>query len=404
VSSAALGSAAWLVPLLARKGTTDAAAAAAAPVVDWRAKYGFKQPAPGVKSKSVPPKAHTEEGRGKKGGKASGLVLVGDGRGGMGAERGLDEVLAVVESALLQGEGRLPEAAAVLDKALGGAGGAAGGDEAASGGAAVCWEWIVAEVRLHLGLATLMLAEAAGEGGGEQDPLLTSLGRQLLRVSLDHSEGSCAAEERAEGDGGGASGSDGSDGEGEEALPSERALNAMKVPQLKALLAERDLPTSGKKADLIARLLGAAPAAPAGSPPSHTAAARKKVGEGKGAQGSRESRQAGAGGGTPEVTGAGRERGLRLLMSSWQALHPAGPPLLIRRCGRALAQVKRVCVCVCVAGARWRSYPANSLANVGIRDCVGGERVGDIFTGRRCRGSGRQNRRRPPSSSRRLWR
>jgi hypothetical protein len=254
----------------------------------------------------------------------------------------------VVESALLQGEGRLPEAAAVLDKALGGAGGAAGGDEAASGGAAVCWEWIVAEVRLHLGLATLMLAEAAGEGGAEQDPLLTNLGRQLLRVSLDHSERSCAAEERAEGDGGGASDSDGSDGEGEEALPSERALNAMKVPQLKALLAERDLPTSGKKADLIARLLGAAPAAPAGSPPSHTAAARKKVGKGKGAQGSRESRQAGAGGGTPEVTGAGRERGLRLLMSSWQALHPAGPPLLIRRCGRALAQVKRVCVCVCV--------------------------------------------------------
>ena len=85
----------------------------------------------------------------------------------------------------------------------------------------------------------------AGERGDEDDDqVLTGLGQQLLEISL--SAGKSVDEEEAAG---------ASRGQAEEALPSENELSAMKVAELKLLLQQRDLATSGRKSDLVARLL-----------------------------------------------------------------------------------------------------------------------------------------------------
>ena len=176
VCSQTLGDSVWLVDLLAGgcAGELDkvaqpaaaAAAAKAAPVVDWRVKYGFKQPAPGVKSKSL--SAHRADAPAAKmlsAGGSKGMKMpeqgFGDGgiRGGMSSEQGLGEMLAVLEGDVLVAEGRLHEGIAILegalDKSLKEKEGSRG---AARGGGDVCGEWVLAELRLQLGLK-LLLAE-----------------------------------------------------------------------------------------------------------------------------------------------------------------------------------------------------------------------------------------------------
>jgi len=82
--------------------------------------------------------------------------------------------------------------------------------------------------------------------------VLTGLGQQLLEISLSASKR--MDEEEAEGASRGQADVPAA-GEAEEALPSEKELSGMKVAELKLLLQQRDLATSGRKSDLVARLL-----------------------------------------------------------------------------------------------------------------------------------------------------
>ena len=140
VCAQTLTSSAWLIEFLSigcageapkSKGAKGIAAPApvssaskAQPVVDWRVKYGFKQPAPGVKSKSalaaaasVPAAKGTKPGgTGSAGGSGGGWVE--EARGGLSAESGLDEMLTALESDVLVLEGRQDDALGVLGRAL----------------------------------------------------------------------------------------------------------------------------------------------------------------------------------------------------------------------------------------------------------------------------------------------
>ncbi len=82
--------------------------------------------------------------------------------------------------------------------------------------------------------------------------MLRGLGQQLLEISLSASK-PVDQEEAADATRGQADTP--AAGEAQEALPSEKELNAMKVAELKLLLQQRDLATSGRKSDLVARLL-----------------------------------------------------------------------------------------------------------------------------------------------------
>lgn len=119
VSSITLGVHAWLVPLLVSgaKKVGRVAGGPAAPVakatakkgeetVDWRVKYGFKQPAHAVKAKqAVGGKSKGSDSKPVSGKQLDGLVgsLA---RGGMSDESGFDELLAALDFDVLLCEGR----------------------------------------------------------------------------------------------------------------------------------------------------------------------------------------------------------------------------------------------------------------------------------------------------------
>lgn len=102
------------------------------------------------------------------------------------------------------------------------------------------------------GLLARAERNAGGRGDEDEDQVLTGLGQQLLEISLSASKR--MDEEEAEGASRGQADVPAA-GEAEEALPSEKELSGMKVAELKLLLQQRDLATSGRKSDLVARLL-----------------------------------------------------------------------------------------------------------------------------------------------------
>jgi hypothetical protein len=383
VCSQTLGSSAWLVDLLAGgcvgevgKGTKAASyntsAATVAPVVDWRIKYGFKQPAPSVKSRSsvasvsstAAPKNTKSAGTtavaaGNKGAKEQ-QVGVGGERGGSGEEKGFAEMLAAHESDLLMLEGNQDEALALLGRALHTQDKRNDVDATCARGG-LGW----AEVELHLRLGVGLLARAEQNADQNDDQVLTNLGKQLLEISLESVDSGVQN----------ASGSDDDDdvagaGDGEVML-SEKELNAMKVTELKLLLEARGLATAGRKADLIQRFLSHSspssaknPKATASTKSSKTSKAKTatkavnapavllnsifsilihyfmmsillimfvcfqypKDGRGKEetARASSEMR------GSVAQGGCERQEGVRMLLTAWKSCHPAGPPLLIR--------------------------------------------------------------------------
>ena len=172
---------------------------------------------------------------------------------------------------------------------------------------------------------------------GKQDQVLTSLGQQfqqLLHISPSKSAaGQDAATAAPQGEDDAADAPAG--GAGAAALPSEKELNGSKVADLKSLLQERGLSTSGRKADLVARLLACSPSGVKGAAAPATVCVKAALGKGNKLMDPRGSVSdvAQSGGG-----GDDRQEAASALILAWQACHPAGPPLLIRRCGRALGR------------------------------------------------------------------
>ncbi len=166
--------------------------------------------------------------------------------------------------------------------------------------------------------------------------MLTSLGQQFQHISLSKSTaGQDAATAAPQGEDDAAETADApAAGAGAAALPCEKELNGSKVADLKTLLQERGLSTSGRKVDLVARLLACGPsgvkaaAAPAAVGVKAALSKGNKTMDPRGSV----SDAAQCGGGDD------RQEAASALILAWQACHPAGPPLLIRRCGRALGR------------------------------------------------------------------
>jgi len=175
---------------------------------------------------------------------------------------------------------------------------------------------------------------------GKQDQVLTSLGQQfqqLLHISPSKSTaGQDAATAALQGEDDAAEAADApAAGAGAAALPSEKELNGSKVADLKTLLQERGLSISGRKADLVARLLAYSPSGVKGAAAPATVRVKAALSKGNKLIDPRDSASdaAQSGGG-----GDDRQEAASALILAWQACHPAGPPLLIRRCGRALGR------------------------------------------------------------------
>jgi hypothetical protein len=142
----------------------------------------------------------------------------------------------------------------------------------------------------------------------------------------------------------------GGDGGGGASVLSEHALNAMKVGELKALLQARALPSAGKKAELVLRLL--APSSSSSTTPSSSAAAAtcstsSKLQDAPPAAASAAASAARATAsaslkaplrGAKKVDAPARsaatsladgeeQEGVGLLLDAWRACHPAGPPV-----------------------------------------------------------------------------
>ena len=100
-------------------------------------------------------------------------------------------------------------------------------------------------------------------------------------------------------------------------------LESLKVAELKERCEAMNLPTTGKKADLVARIKTALsdPRSTSSSSSSSPPAAA--------------SASASASGGT--TSGSSGGDGHAQLMRVWDAVHPNGPPSVIKRCGTALA-------------------------------------------------------------------
>jgi hypothetical protein len=140
------------------KGAAAAASESQQPAEDWRLKYGFKQPPPGIKSKSALALAGAAvaSAPATKGTKAGGWAE--ESRGGVGAECGLDAMLAALESEVLMLEGRQDEALSVLGRAIECAG--VEGRDTVLGGELL---WVQADLRLRLGEGLLARAERTSD-------------------------------------------------------------------------------------------------------------------------------------------------------------------------------------------------------------------------------------------------
>jgi len=119
-------------------------------------KYGFKQPAPGIKSKSAFAGAAVASAPATKDTKAGGWAE--ESRGGVGAECGLDAMLAALESEVLMLEGRQDDALSVLGRAIECAG--VEGRDTVLGGELL---WVQADLRLRLGEGLLARAERTSD-------------------------------------------------------------------------------------------------------------------------------------------------------------------------------------------------------------------------------------------------
>jgi hypothetical protein len=138
------------------KGAAAAASKSKQPTEDWRLKYGFKQPAPGIKSKSALAGGAVSLAPATKGTKAGGWAE--ESRGGVGAECGLDAMLAALESEVLMLEGREDDALIVLGRAIECEG--AKGRDTVLGGELL---WVQADLRLRLGEGLLARAERTSD-------------------------------------------------------------------------------------------------------------------------------------------------------------------------------------------------------------------------------------------------
>ena len=107
----------------------------------------------------------------------------------------------------------------------------------------------------------------------------------------------------------------------------------MKVAELKRECEARGLVVSGKKADLVARLMSAAStsASPLCDVPTAAKGGKldKAVENGNAATAAPRT--------APLQESDASAEGLEALMMAWQRCHPSGPPLLIRRYARLLA-------------------------------------------------------------------
>ncbi len=134
---------------------------------------------------------------------------------------------------------------------------------------------------------------------------------------------------------------------------SEHALNAMKVGELKALLQARALPSAGKKAELVLRLLASSSStttttssAPAATPaPTCSTSSKLQDAPPAAALAAASAARATASAslkaplrGAKKVDAPARsaatsladgeeQEGVGLLLDAWRALHPAGPPV-----------------------------------------------------------------------------
>jgi hypothetical protein len=143
----------------------------------------------------------------------------------------------------------------------------------------------------------------------------------------------------------------GGDGGGGASVLSEHALNAMKVGELKALLQARALPSAGKKAELVLRLLAPSSSSSSTTTSSSAAAATcstsSKLQDAPPAAASAAASAARATAsaslkaplrGAKKVDAPARsaatsladgeeQEGVGLLLDAWRACHPAGPPV-----------------------------------------------------------------------------
>jgi hypothetical protein len=146
----------------------------------------------------------------------------------------------------------------------------------------------------------------------------------------------------------------GGDGGGGARVLSEHALNAMKVGELKALLQARALPSAGKKAELVLRLLASSSSSSSSSAPAPTSTSTcstsSKLKDAPPAAAASAAAAAAAARTTASATlkaplrggkkvdaaapsaatslaDAEEQEGVGLLLDAWRACHPAGPPV-----------------------------------------------------------------------------